>query len=62
VYPEAVWNGHVTPADVDAIIDSHIIGGKPVQRLILPDDLLNNTPQLGAADKLSGRSAETRKE
>jgi (2Fe-2S) ferredoxin len=62
VYPEAVWYGHVTPADVDEIIDSHIIGGKPVQRLIIPDSLLNNTQQLGAADKLSDRSAETRKE
>ena len=43
VYPEAVWYGHVTPADVDEIIDSHIIGGRPVERLIIPDSLLNNT-------------------
>ena len=43
VYPEAVWYMHVTPADVEEIIESHIIGGKPVERLLIPDDLLNNT-------------------
>ena len=43
VYPDAVWYGGVTPADVDEIIDSHIIGGHPVERLIIPDSVLNNT-------------------
>jgi (2Fe-2S) ferredoxin len=43
VYPDAVWYGGVTPADVDEIIDSHIIGGQPVERLIIPDSVLNNT-------------------
>ncbi|MFZ0320256.1 MAG: (2Fe-2S) ferredoxin domain-containing protein [Candidatus Sulfotelmatobacter sp.] len=41
VYPEAVWYGHVGEADVDEIIDSHIIGGNPVERLMLADDCLN---------------------
>lgn len=41
VYPEAVWYGRVNPADVDEIIESHIVGGKPVERLILPDSCLN---------------------
>lgn len=41
VYPEATWYGHVTEEDVDEIIDSHIIGGKPVERLILDDSQLN---------------------
>jgi (2Fe-2S) ferredoxin len=40
VYPEQVWYGHVTPADVDEIIESHLVGGKPVQRLLIPDDVL----------------------
>jgi len=57
-----VWYGHVNPADVDEIIDSHIVGGKPVQRLIIPDSLLNNTQQLGAAEKSSDRGVGTRKE
>ena len=42
VYPEQVWYGHVTMADVDEIIDSHIVGGKPVERLLLPDSCLNS--------------------
>jgi (2Fe-2S) ferredoxin len=50
VYPEAVWYGHVTPADVDEIIDSHIVGGRPVERLIIPDDQLN-VPQSGENKK-----------
>ena len=41
VYPDAVWYGHVTEADVDEIIESHIIGGKPVERLRLADSCLN---------------------
>jgi len=43
VYPDAVWYGGVTPADVDEIIDSHIVGGQPVKRLVIPDSVLNNT-------------------
>lgn len=41
VYPDAVWYGRVTLADVDEIIDSHIVGGKPVARLLTPDSCLN---------------------
>ena len=41
VYPEAVWYGGVTLADVDEIVDSHIVGGRPVQRLRLKDECLN---------------------
>jgi (2Fe-2S) ferredoxin len=42
VYPEAIWYGHVTPADVDEIVQSHILGGEPVARLQIPDTCLNN--------------------
>ena len=41
VYPDAVWYGHVTTADVDEIIDSHILGGKPVARLMLAEECIN---------------------
>jgi (2Fe-2S) ferredoxin len=34
VYPEQVWYGHVTVGDVAEIVESHIIGGKPVERLL----------------------------
>lgn len=33
VYPEAVWYTFVDQSDIDEIIDSHLIGGKPVDRL-----------------------------
>lgn len=42
VYPDAVWYCRVTANDVDEIIESHILGGKPVARLLLPDECLNN--------------------
>ena len=40
VYPEQTWYGHVTPADVDEIVQSHLLGGKPVARLQIPDSTL----------------------
>jgi len=55
VYPDAVWYGGVTPGDVDEIIESHILGNQPVQRLIIPDSCLNaetcpHKPRKQAAD------------
>lgn len=41
VYPDVVWYGGVTEADVDEIVDSHIIGGVPVARLRLADACIN---------------------
>ncbi len=35
VYPEGVWYGGVSINDVAEIMDSHIEGGKPVERLII---------------------------
>lgn len=40
VYPEGVWYGKVTPDDVDEIIEQHIVRGKVVSRLVIPDDQL----------------------
>lgn len=42
VYPDAVWYGNVTPADVAEIVESHLVGGLPVARLMIADDCLNN--------------------
>ncbi|MFA7667256.1 MAG: (2Fe-2S) ferredoxin domain-containing protein [Burkholderiaceae bacterium] len=36
VYPEGVWYTYVDESDIDEIIDSHLIGGRPVDRLRLP--------------------------
>lgn len=38
VYPDGVWYGGVTPEDVPEIVESHLIGGKPVQRLRIAAD------------------------
>jgi (2Fe-2S) ferredoxin len=35
VYPEGVWYGAVTVADVDEIFNRHVLGGQPVERLRL---------------------------
>lgn len=34
VYPDAVWYAHVQPADCEEIVHSHLLGGKPVERLL----------------------------
>lgn len=38
VYPEGVWYTCGTKADVDEIVESHLKGGRPVERLMLKDD------------------------
>lgn len=34
VYPEATWYAHVKPEDCHEIIEQHLVGGKPVERLL----------------------------
>ena len=41
VYPEAVWYGFVQPSDVVEIVEQHLVGGLPVERLRLPDACIN---------------------
>jgi len=33
VYPEGVWYTYVDEADIDEIVDSHLVNGQPVERL-----------------------------
>ena len=40
VYPEAVWYGGVTLDDVEEIVERHLIGGEPVERLVIPAEKL----------------------
>src|SRR5512142_1064711 len=35
VYPEGVWYGHVTVEDVPEIVESHLVNGRPVERLLV---------------------------
>lgn len=44
VYPEQIWYGHVTEADLPEIVDSHLVRGVPVARLLMADQ-----PQLATA-------------
>jgi (2Fe-2S) ferredoxin len=44
VYPEGVWYGKVSVADVAEIVESHIVGNRPVERLRLAEGCLN-TPE-----------------
>jgi (2Fe-2S) ferredoxin len=37
VYPDEVWYTYVDEDDLDEIIESHLVGGRPVERLRLPD-------------------------
>jgi len=39
VYPESVMYGGVSAADVSAIIEEHLQGDKPVERLLLPPEV-----------------------
>lgn len=36
IYPDAVWYRYTSIADVDEIIDNHVLGGRVVERLQLP--------------------------
>jgi (2Fe-2S) ferredoxin len=36
VYPDAVWYTYVDRHDIDEIIESHLVGGRIVERLKLP--------------------------
>jgi (2Fe-2S) ferredoxin len=39
VYPDGVWYTFVDDSDIDDIVESHLKGGKPVQRLMLAPDV-----------------------
>ena len=34
VYPDAVWYAHVQPDDADEIFESHLLAGRPLERLL----------------------------
>ena len=36
VYPEGVWYSRVRPEDVPEIVEEHLVGGRPVERILTP--------------------------
>jgi (2Fe-2S) ferredoxin len=41
VYPEAVWYGFAHPRDAEEIVQQHLVGGRPVERLRLAPSCIN---------------------
>jgi (2Fe-2S) ferredoxin len=41
VYPEAVWYGFVRPKDAEEIVQQHLLHGRPVDRLRLPESCIH---------------------
>ncbi len=58
VYPDAVWYAAVTPADVEEIVEGHLVRGEPVARLRY-DPPTNGSHQLerDASGRPIGRAA-----
>lgn len=50
VFPDDVWYGGVTVADVEEIVERHVVGGTPVERLLqrMPAAPARRLPVLGS--------------
>jgi (2Fe-2S) ferredoxin len=42
IYPQAIWYGRVTPADVPRIVEETVIHGRVLEDLVIPDACLNS--------------------
>lgn len=38
IYPEGIWYGHVTAADIPEILDRTVVNGEVIERLLIADD------------------------
>lgn len=43
IYPQGIWYGHVTLADVPRIVLKTVLGGEILPDLLIADDCLNNS-------------------
>jgi (2Fe-2S) ferredoxin len=39
VYPEETWYTYVDQEDIDEIINEHLVNGRVVERLLLPEEV-----------------------
>jgi (2Fe-2S) ferredoxin len=42
IYPQGIWYGRVTLADVPRIIEETVMNGRVLHDLLIPDELLNS--------------------
>jgi len=52
IYPQAIWYGGVTAADVPRIVEETIVGGHVLDDLLIPSEMLNTQgrgPQTGGS-------------
>jgi (2Fe-2S) ferredoxin len=45
IYPQAVWYGGVTLADVPRIVEETVVGGSVLEDLLIPNEMLNTKGQ-----------------
>jgi (2Fe-2S) ferredoxin len=53
IYPQGVWYGRVTLADVPRIVEETLVGGRIIEDLRIPDHYLNTPEGRAAGKKLS---------
>ncbi len=59
VYPDEVWYGYSTFDDILEILESHLIGGVPVERLRLSPETIDSELCLHSADRLRRSQEQT---
>src|SRR3546814_440973 len=58
IYPDGVWYTYSSRKDIDAILEQHILGGRPVERLRLAND--QKVPRFAGRAPLTLTVAEVR--